>query len=158
MTNSPGGMQAGRDLYAIGKMPSPERIIMPEDIKAAGDILSSGSGSIEIITFPTDLALGSEIDRFATKLESALSQHGWTVYRNRENHIGSFNGRIDMPYGPHGVGCNTSQPPSEASSIATRALSALKYPCAGPSIIGDYGNAGHFTFYITVGTRIVPEQ
>jgi hypothetical protein len=158
MTNSPGGMQAGRDLYAIGKMPTPERIINPDDIKSAGDILSSGSGRIEIITFPTDVAPNSEIGKFAEKLEYALYQRGWTVYRDRETHIGSFNERIDMPYGPHGVGCATSRPPSEASSIAMKALSALKYHCAGPSVINDFENAGHFDLYITVGTRIVPEQ
>ena len=158
MNNSPGGMQAGRDIYAIGKLPAPNRILLPEDIEAAKSILSASKGSIEIITFPTRVPPNSEIDKFTDSLGYALSQSGWNVYRERNTYIGSYNGRTDMPYGSHGLGCSITEPNSDGAKAALLALEKLKLRCTGPSVISPMGEKNPFTLYITVGTRIVPEQ
>lgn len=158
MSNSPGGIQAGGNLTVNGPLPTPARILLPEDIEAARSILSTSKGRIEIISFPTQVPPNSEIDKFTDALSYALSQANWSVYRERFTSIGSFNGRTDMPYGPHGVGCSITDPNSDEARAALLALAKLKLHCAGQSAIFSHGETNPLTLYITVGTRIVTEQ
>ncbi len=160
MVNSPGGMQAKGDIVNIGRLPVPDRVLLPEDITEARRILGTSKGSIAIVSFPTNVSANSEIATFTNALKYALSQENWNVWRphGSEYSVGSFNGHTDMPLGPHGVGCDAAKPDSEEAQTVFKALAALKLYCRGPSVFDERGGTHPFTFSITVGTRIVPEQ
>jgi hypothetical protein len=103
MTNSPGGMQAGRDLTVIGPIPKPSRTLNPDDISRAVALLSQAKNGpfIVFITYPTNAPERGEISNFTYQLENVFYKGGWMVVRERHVQMGLFIGGAD------GIGCSS---------------------------------------------------
>jgi hypothetical protein len=161
MSDSPGGMQAGHDLTVIGALPPPVRTLNPDDVKKAVALLQANPmARIFLITFPTRPQVGGEISNFANQLESVFAQGGWVPYRERNVQLGSVS-QVGENFSSHGegIGCSLPQPPTPASQVAAKVMALLDYPCAHPSVFQLYGTEDNgFALYISVGTRIKPEQ
>jgi hypothetical protein len=166
MTNSPGGMQAGRDLTVFGPIPKPNRTLDPDDVSRAVALLSKAKNgpSIVFITYPTNAPERGEISTFTYQLENVFIKGGWMAIRERNYQTGSFIGVVDgSPWSGEGVGCSLPSNPTPESQLAVKALSILHYPCTHPSIINESdraeGSVGpEIVLYVTVGTRIELER
>jgi hypothetical protein len=158
MTNSPGGMQAGRDITVFGPIPKPSRTLNPDDVNRAVALLSQAKNepSIIFITYPTNAREGGEISTFTHQLQNVFIKAGWMAVQERNLQIGLFVGRTD------GIGCSSPSNPTPESQLAMKALSILHYPCTHPSIFDEADEVGNSpvvnALYVTVGTRIVSEQ
>jgi hypothetical protein len=166
MTNSPGGMQAGRDLTVFGPIPTPSRTLNPDDVNRAVALLKQAKNGprITFITNPTNAPERGEISNFTYQLENVFSKGGWAVVRERNVQWGSFIGAVDgSSWSGEGIGCSSPSNPTPESQLAVKALSILHYPCTHPSILNETDTpAGwvgpKFALYVTVGKRIDSEQ
>jgi hypothetical protein len=118
--------------------------------------------SIFFITYPTQAKEGGEISNFEGELENVFSQGGWQPYLERNIHLGNFRsmGERSSSEG-EGIGCSLPDHPTPASEVAIKALSLLHYPCTHPSVSQPQETQGQqsgFALYVSVGTRIEPEQ
>jgi len=164
MTNSPGGMQAGRDLTVIGKVSPPDRAILPDDEKTAVDLLRTvpmNGKMTYFIKYPTASPENSEISRFQLKLENIFARGGWTPWQDRETHLGPilYMGENGNSNGG-GIGCTVAAGHEHEAAVAMQVLAILKHPCTGPSVhdFEHSGPHGDFVIYISVGTRLAREE
>ncbi len=153
MTNSPGGIQAGGDIMVNGPLPPPDRILLPEKIKAAIELLKSAdlkSGAVYITTFPTQVPEKSEISLFTNRIVAVFSEAGWYAFRDRQVQFGSISDGLN-----HGEGINCADPiqPTPGTTAARKALALLGYPCIGHAAFPLENPAIPYALYISVGTR-----
>ncbi|NYF91897.1 hypothetical protein HDF08_004016 [Edaphobacter lichenicola] len=161
-TNQPGGVVIG----TLGSVPPPDRTLSPDNVTKAVDLLKRAGSETRIffITFPTQASDDGEIGKFTLTLENVFNKAGWNPYRERNVQLGQFRSISERSSSEgEGIGCSLPDPPTRESQLAMQALSLLGYPCTHPSVYQPFANPGQqsnfgFALYVSVGTRIKPEQ
>jgi hypothetical protein len=162
-TNSPGAIQANGSVTVNGNVPPPDRILLPDNVKAAVAILKQAPPDTRIyfITYPTNASDRSEIGRFERRLEEVFWEGGRALWKNNQLQIGSSLMTVEgaVPQGGGVVGCTPPTKTTAASIWAEQALAALGYPCVRPSVSGPEDARGSdFVLFVTVDGRPKPEE
>jgi len=158
MIDSPGGIQAGRDVNITGKITPPPRYIPQSRFAAAVSILETAPAGSKV-SF-TIVGGSKEITDISNQIKGlfAAAKDKWEILSN--SFIGSLNSVEVTDTGIktfHGEGINCSFGTSETLTykIGVKAMEAAGIPCGIKHLPGENSSAD---ISIMIGTRIVPEE
>ncbi len=157
MINSPGGIQAGRDLTVIGKIPPPKRVITKSNFDAAVEILRSAPAGSKV-SF-TVVGSGEEITSFKDQVADLFlrAQDKWTILGTTwigNMSVSELSDKGMRVNRGEGIQCSSANPQSVAFTTARKALEAAGFPCKDQPT----RRALPADIQISIGTRIEPED